>query len=57
MLETDEPCGTYDVISFKVKGDSPIHNLSAERSLPNKLNFETFPQIRPEMDAEKVHIW
>lgn len=57
MPETDDPCSTYNVISFNVKGDSPIHNLSAERSLPNKLNFETFPQIRSEMDAEKVHIW
>lgn len=56
MPETDDPCSTYNVISFNVKGDSPIHNLSAERSLPNKLNFEIFPQIRSEMDAEKVHI-
>ena len=52
MLETDEPC----IALMTSLASLPIHNLSAERSLPNKLNFGTFPQIRPEIDAEKVHI-
>ena len=54
MPETDDPCNTYDVISFNVKADSRIHNLSSER---NELNFKRFPQIRPDMHAEKVQIW